>query len=38
MDVVRKIEAVGASSGTPSKKVAIAKAGTVEGEDPVLTV
>merc|ERR1712096_158594 len=31
MDVVRKIEAVGSGSGTPSKKVQIGKSGTLEG-------
>merc|ERR1711869_119137 len=34
MDVVQKIEAVGSSSGKPSKKVMIASAGVLEGEEP----
>jgi len=34
MDVVQKIEAVGSSSGKPSKKVEIASAGVLEGEEP----
>merc|ERR1712094_94774 len=34
MDVVRKIEAVGSSSGTPSKKVMISGAGVLSGADP----
>merc|ERR1719324_558624 len=34
LEVVRKIEAVGSSSGTPSKKVMITGAGVLSGADP----
>ena len=34
MDIVSKIEAVGSSSGKPSKKVMIKAAGVLEGEEP----
>merc|ERR1711964_537984 len=37
MDVVSKVEAVGSSSGKPSKKVVVTKAGTLEGTDPILS-
>merc|ERR1740127_90513 len=36
MDVMTKIEAVGSSSGKPSKKVMVAAAGVLEGEEPLL--
>jgi cyclophilin family peptidyl-prolyl cis-trans isomerase len=32
-DVIKKIEAVGSSSGKPSKRVEITKAGIVEEQD-----
>jgi peptidylprolyl isomerase len=38
MEVVRKIEAVGSSSGTPSKKVMIVKADVISGADPEIVV